>query len=69
MLSKDNFFYPIPSKGMACLKHVMPINFDQYFGRNDNTLPDFVNLSAPFITSSPKYGDKIDGYDSSDEEE
>jgi len=68
VLSKDQLFYPIPSKGMACLKHVIPTNFNQFFCRKDETLADFVNLAEPFITSSPKYGEKIDGYDSSDEE-
>ena len=67
-LSTADDFFPVPSKGVACLRHILPQKFEAIFRgrtRNDAAFLFFSLLAIPFVrTDKPLYGPEIDGYDS-----
>lgn len=66
-LSTDNECFPLPSKGVACLRHILPQKFEAMFHgrtRNNAAFLVFALITMPFVRDKPLYGPKIDDYDS-----
>ena len=66
-------FFPIPSKGMACLFHILPTNFKSFFcsrlkipEKEEEEFMTFVKKSSIFVHEEPLYGPQI-GFHSSEE--
>ena len=66
-LLTDNDFFPLPSKGVACLRHILPQKFEAMFRgrtRNDAAFLLFSLLAMPFVSDKPLRGPEIGDYDS-----